>query len=74
MLHIGFLNGHTFEEKKRNIPVAFSRQKRLFVKRVGMGEKRGKSKGADEIFSVSCQKAAADKRSGTSSVDDGESA
>lgn len=35
------------------------------MKRVGTGEKEGKSKGADEIFSASCQKAAADKGSGT---------
>lgn len=62
---ISFFEWTHFGRKKRNIPVAFSGQKRLFVKRVGMSEKGQKSKGDDEIFSASCQKAAADKRSGT---------
>lgn len=62
-------------EKKEEIYQLLPADKRgFFVKRVGTGEKGGKSKGADEIFSVSCQKAAADKRSGTGSAYDGESA
>lgn len=32
------------DKKKENIPVAFSGQKRLFVKRVGTGEKGGNPK------------------------------
>lgn len=44
VLHIGFFEWTHFGGKKRNIPVAFSGQKRLFVKRVGTGEKGGNPK------------------------------
>lgn len=66
----------TLWRRKKEIYQLLSADKRGFFvkKKVGTGEKGGKSKGDDEIFSVSCQKAAADKRSETGGADDGESA
>lgn len=55
----------TLWEKKKKYTSCFQRTKEAFREKSRNGRKGGKSKGADEIFSASCQKAAADKRSGT---------